>query len=119
MMHPHLPGPLPVAVPDIGFAQNISIGPKPLIHRGLRICPAITVASQRGRSTGSFGCHRHDHGSHFTRNAYGSRRESATRNILTVLLMTVRFAVARIRLRTFQVLPHGRTGAPGGRLTVP
>src|SRR5262245_66642290 len=28
MMHPHLPGPLPVAVPDIGFPQNISIGPK-------------------------------------------------------------------------------------------
>ena len=28
MMHPHWPGPLPVAVPDIGFPQNISIGPK-------------------------------------------------------------------------------------------
>jgi len=27
-MHPHLPSPLPVAVPDIGFAQSISIGPK-------------------------------------------------------------------------------------------
>ena len=27
MMHPHLPGPLPVAVPGIGFPQNISIGP--------------------------------------------------------------------------------------------
>ena len=27
MMHPHLPSPLPVAVPDIGFAQSISIGP--------------------------------------------------------------------------------------------
>jgi hypothetical protein len=28
MMHPHLPSPLPVAVPDIGFAQSISISPK-------------------------------------------------------------------------------------------
>src|SRR5262245_7147733 len=28
MMHPHLPGPLPVAVPDIGFPQHISIGQK-------------------------------------------------------------------------------------------
>ena len=28
MMHPHLPGPLPAAVPDICFAQSISIGPK-------------------------------------------------------------------------------------------
>jgi hypothetical protein len=27
MMHPHLPGPRPVAVPGIGFPQNISIGP--------------------------------------------------------------------------------------------
>jgi hypothetical protein len=30
MMHPHLPGPRPVAVPGIGFPQNISIGPKRL-----------------------------------------------------------------------------------------
>ena len=30
MMHPHFPSPLPVAVPDIGFAQSISIGPKAL-----------------------------------------------------------------------------------------
>ena len=28
MMRPHWPGPLPVAVPDIGFPQNISIGAK-------------------------------------------------------------------------------------------
>ena len=28
MMHLHLPSPLPVAVPDIGFAQSISISPK-------------------------------------------------------------------------------------------
>jgi hypothetical protein len=27
MMHPHLPGPRPVAVPGIGFPQNISIAP--------------------------------------------------------------------------------------------
>ena len=26
MMHPHLPGPRPLAVPGIGFPQNISIG---------------------------------------------------------------------------------------------
>ena len=25
-MHPHLPGPRPLAVPGIGFPQNISIG---------------------------------------------------------------------------------------------
>jgi hypothetical protein len=30
MMHPHFPSPLPVAVPDIGFTQSISIGPKAL-----------------------------------------------------------------------------------------
>jgi hypothetical protein len=30
MMHPHLPGPRPVAVPGIGFPQNISIGPEVL-----------------------------------------------------------------------------------------
>lgn len=28
MMHPHLPGPWPVAVPGIGFPQSISIGPE-------------------------------------------------------------------------------------------
>ena len=26
MMHPHLPGPRPLAVPGIGFPQNISVG---------------------------------------------------------------------------------------------
>jgi hypothetical protein len=26
MMHPHLPGPRPVAVPGIGFPQNILVG---------------------------------------------------------------------------------------------
>jgi hypothetical protein len=25
-MHPHLPGPRPLAVPGIGFPQNISVG---------------------------------------------------------------------------------------------
>jgi hypothetical protein len=30
MMRPHLPGPRPVAVPGIGFPQNISIGPDAL-----------------------------------------------------------------------------------------
>jgi hypothetical protein len=33
-MQPHLPSPLPLAVPDIGFAQNISIGPKALDSAG-------------------------------------------------------------------------------------
>jgi hypothetical protein len=47
---------------------------KSLTHPGLRICPAITVAAQRGRSTGSFGCHRHGHGSHFTREVVGHSR---------------------------------------------
>jgi hypothetical protein len=28
MLHPHLPSPRPVAVPDIGFAQSISVGSK-------------------------------------------------------------------------------------------
>jgi len=28
MLHPQLPSPRPVAVPDIGFAQSISIGPR-------------------------------------------------------------------------------------------
>jgi hypothetical protein len=27
MMHPHLPGPRPLAVPGIGFSQSISMGP--------------------------------------------------------------------------------------------
>ena len=30
MMHPHLPGPRPLAVPGIGFPQNISVGPEVL-----------------------------------------------------------------------------------------
>jgi hypothetical protein len=30
MMHPHLPSPPPLAVPGVGFLQNISIGPKVL-----------------------------------------------------------------------------------------
>ena len=28
MMHPHLPGPRPLAVPGIGFPQSISIAPE-------------------------------------------------------------------------------------------
>jgi hypothetical protein len=28
MMHPHLPGPWPLAVPGIGFSQSISVGPE-------------------------------------------------------------------------------------------
>jgi hypothetical protein len=34
MMHAHLPGPRPVAVPGIGFPQNIAIGPKVLDPAG-------------------------------------------------------------------------------------
>ncbi len=30
MMHPHLPSPRPLAVPGIGFPQNIAIGPEEL-----------------------------------------------------------------------------------------
>jgi hypothetical protein len=37
MMHPHLPSPLPVAVPDIGFAQSISIDTKALDSSGFAV----------------------------------------------------------------------------------
>jgi hypothetical protein len=67
MMHPHLPGPLPVAVPDIGFPQNISIGPKAFDSWGFADLSVTTVILQRGRSTGSFGFHRHGHGSRSNR----------------------------------------------------
>jgi hypothetical protein len=30
MMHPHLPGPRPLAVPGIGFPQNITVAPEVL-----------------------------------------------------------------------------------------
>ena len=30
MKHPHSPGPRPLAVPGIGFPQNISVGPEVL-----------------------------------------------------------------------------------------
>jgi hypothetical protein len=42
MMHPHLPSPLPVAVPDIGFAQSISIGPKEPDSSGFTGLPGAT-----------------------------------------------------------------------------
>jgi hypothetical protein len=42
MMHPHLPSPLPVAVPDIGFAQSISIGPKEPDSCGFADLPGAT-----------------------------------------------------------------------------
>jgi hypothetical protein len=73
MMHPHLPSPLPVAVPDIGFAQSISISPKAPDLSGLRMCPVTTVVSQLGRPTGSFGFHRYGHGSGFTREMLAAR----------------------------------------------
>ena len=34
MMHAHLPGPRPIAVPGIGFPQNISVDPEAL-HWGV------------------------------------------------------------------------------------
>ena len=43
-----------MAVPDIGF-PNILLARNGLIHRLLRIYPVITVASQRGSLTASFG----------------------------------------------------------------
>ena len=41
MMHPHLPGPRPLAVPGIGFPQNISVGPEVLDPAAFRDLPPI------------------------------------------------------------------------------
>jgi hypothetical protein len=40
MMHPHLPSPLPVAVPDIGFAQSISVSSKASDSSGFANLPS-------------------------------------------------------------------------------
>ena len=50
MMHPHLPGPRPSAVPGIGFPQNISIDSEVLIRRPSEICWISTVVPQSHRS---------------------------------------------------------------------
>jgi hypothetical protein len=42
MLHPYLPSPLPAAVPDIGFAQSISIGPKEPDSSGFTDLPGAT-----------------------------------------------------------------------------
>ena len=36
MMHPHLPSPRQLAVPGIGFPQNLSVGPEVLDLTGFR-----------------------------------------------------------------------------------
>jgi hypothetical protein len=41
MMHPHLPGPRPLAVPGIGFPQNISVGPEVLDPAAFRDLPPL------------------------------------------------------------------------------
>jgi hypothetical protein len=67
MMHPHLPSPLRVAVPDIGFAQSISISPKAPDWSGFAdVSGEPLVVSQLVRPTGTFGSHRYGHGSRFT-----------------------------------------------------
>ena len=62
MMHPHLPGPRPLAVPGIGFPQNISIGSDVRAPAALEIRRITTVVPQRDRSTASFGSHRYGNG---------------------------------------------------------
>ena len=47
MMHPHLPGPRPLAVPGIGFPQNISVGPEVVDPAALGDLPPLTRAIER------------------------------------------------------------------------
>ena len=47
MMHPHLPGPRPLAVPGIGFPQNISVGPKVLDPVAFGDLPPLTRPTER------------------------------------------------------------------------
>jgi len=47
MMHPHLPSPLPVAVPGIGFPQNISMGPEVVDPVAFGDLPPLTRAIDR------------------------------------------------------------------------
>jgi len=46
MMHPHLPGPR-LAVPGIGFPQNISVGPEVVDPAALGDLPPLTRAIER------------------------------------------------------------------------
>jgi len=43
MMHPHLPGPRPLAVPGIGFPQNIAVGPEVLEPTAFRDLPPLAI----------------------------------------------------------------------------
>jgi hypothetical protein len=47
MMHPHLPGPRPLAVPGIGFPQNISVGPEVLDPVAFGDLPPLTRPTER------------------------------------------------------------------------
>jgi hypothetical protein len=47
MMHPHLPGPRPLAVPGIGFPQNISVGPEVLDRAAFRDLPPLARQAER------------------------------------------------------------------------
>ena len=47
MMHPHLPGPRPLAVPGIGFSQTISMGPEVLEPTAFRDLRLLTRAIER------------------------------------------------------------------------
>jgi hypothetical protein len=43
MMHPHLPGPRPLAVPGIGFSQNISVGREVVDPAAARDLPPLNA----------------------------------------------------------------------------
>src|SRR5262245_34493339 len=47
MMHPHLPGPRPLAVPGIGFPQNISVGPEARDAAAFGHLPPLTQPAER------------------------------------------------------------------------
>src|SRR5262245_24543020 len=47
MMHPHLPGPPPLAVPSIGFSQNILMGPEVVDPVPFGDLPPLTRAIDR------------------------------------------------------------------------
>ena len=47
MMHPHLPGPRPLAVPGIGFPQNISMVPEVVDSVAFGDLPPLTRAIDR------------------------------------------------------------------------
>jgi hypothetical protein len=47
MMHPHLPGSRPIAVPGIGFSQSISMGPEVGDPAAFRDLPPLARAIER------------------------------------------------------------------------